>query len=561
MSSTIATIPLDGRPDDDGVVGMGHKVRASIEGAVTGASLAMQVYGLLASPRVTLDADRLIEDWIVSQVDLSLDVETPPRQRNVWHQLIKGLPALRRIPQRRLVRGGLETAFADSSLFRVAYRRGITVVRLVDRALVKERHVRKLTRDLIDLIEAGNHRLLLNFQGVQRVGSWVALAIDEVFRRSRSADSGELKVCGLSDPLAALLDLAGMAPGIELHADEDSALSASWPRPSTPRALPVDILLALATGPEVPPIRGEAPASRSVGGPGIERNSAQRALPIKRTSERGEPGLWLIIHIGASKGRPVPVVGPKFLIGRQRDCQLRLGSPMVSKLHASIERREGRVILTDLGSTNGTILNGRPLRGKESEIHDGDRIQIGPAVCTVATVAQREGPGKMEEQVAEWLHGDDAAPYLDQINALDTAVFPTSVPEPAEGDPEWNIKTEIIQDVLVVTPEVGELEMDSTIEALRAHLHSLLAESVPRRVVLNLEYVAHLTGQAIGVLLAHHLRLDRSGGCLRICQARARIMAVLHQVRLTMLIECHPTLDEAVLSAWPGPSGRSHAED
>ena len=234
---------------------------------------------------------------------------------------------------------------------------------------------------------------------------------------------------------------------------------------------------------------------------------------------------------------------------------------MVSKLHASIERREGRVILTDLGSTNGTILNGRPLRGKELEIHDGDRIQIGPAVCTVAKVAQREGPGKMEEQVAEWLHGDDAAPFLDHVNALDTAVIPTSVPTQAGGDPEWNIKTEIIQDVLVVTPEVGELEMDSTIEALRAHLHSLLAGSVPRRVVLNLEYVAHLTGQAIGVLLAHHLRLDRSGGCLRICQARARIMAVLHQVRLTMLIECHPTLDEAVLSAWPGPSGRGRAED
>lgn len=110
------------------------------------------------------------------------------------------------------------------------------------------------------------------------------------------------------------------------------------------------------------------------------------------------------------------------------------------------------------------------------------------------------------------------------------------------------------QDVLVVTPELGELESEATIERLRTHLHELLSQPVPRRVVVNLEYVAHLTGQAIGVLLAHHLRLDRSGGALRICQARARIMAVLHQVRLTMLVECHPTLDEAVLAAWPsGP--------
>jgi hypothetical protein len=63
------------------------------------------------------------------------------------------------------------------------------------------------------------------------------------------------------------------------------------------------------------------------------------------------------------------------------------------------------------------------------------------------------------------------------------------------------------------------------------------------------------------VLLAHHLRLDRSGGGLRICQARARLMAVLHQVRLTMLVECHPTLDEAVLSAWPDPRWRGPAGD
>ena len=134
---------------------------------------------------------------------------------------------------------------------------------------------------------------------------------------------------------------------------------------------------------------------------------------------------------------------------------------------------------------------------------------------------------------------------------------PRRAPPRRKVDPELGIRTEIIQDVLVVTPEVGELESDATIELLRA-APAIAARPgpLPRRVVVNLEYVAHLTGQAIGVLLAHHLRLDRAGGCLRICQARARIMAVLHQVRLTMLVECHPTLDEAVLSA-PGPTRRS----
>jgi len=143
--------------------------------------------------------------------------------------------------------------------------------------------------------------------------------------------------------------------------------------------------------------------------------------------------------------------------------------------------------------------------------------------------------------------------HLNQIDALETAVIPTTGEVSAEAGPEIQIKLEVIQDILVVTPQVGELESESTIELLRAHLQALYEKRVPRQVVINLEYVAHLSGQAIGVLLAHHLRLDRAGGGLRICQARARIMAVLHQVRLTMLVECHPTLDEAVLSAWPAP--------
>jgi anti-anti-sigma factor len=521
----------------------------------------MQQLGLLAAPRAAAECDRRMEDWIASQLDLSLAIEPTPAPRNVWNQLIDRLPVLRRSPGRVPLRGGPETAFSDWSRFRIAYRRCITVVRLIDRALVKERHVRELTRDLIDLIEAGNHQVLLNFQGVERVASWVALAVDEAYRRSKAAEGGELKVCGLSARLADVLEIAGMAPGIELYPDESSALDARWPEPSTPRTLPVDILLALTAGSDVPPIRGGAPANPSVAGPVPGRPSAPRHRLDHDSRPHEEPGIWLIVQIGAAKGRPVPIGDSRFLIGRHHDCQLRLGSPMVSKLHAAIERREGRIYLNDLGSTNGTILNGRLLRGKAAEIHDGDRIQVGPVVCTLATVAQRDGSGEVEAKVAEWLHGEGSAGHPDQVNALDTAIIAASNPAAADGDPELSIKTEIIQDVLVVTPELGELESDSTIELLRTHLHQLLSEPLPRRVVVNLEYVAHLTGQAIGVLLAHHLRLDGSGGCLRICQARARIMAVLHQVRLTMLVECHPTLDEAVLSAWSVPAKRAGAGD
>ncbi len=73
------------------------------------------------------------------------------------------------------------------------------------------------------------------------------------------------------------------------------------------------------------------------------------------------------------------------MIGRDRSCHLRLGSAMVSKFHSAIELRDGRIFVRDLGSTNGTISTAALCGTPKLEIRDGDRIQIGPVVCTVVT--------------------------------------------------------------------------------------------------------------------------------------------------------------------------------
>ena len=50
----------------------------------------------------------------------------------------------------------------------------------------------------------------------------------------------------------------------------------------------------------------------------------------------------LRVQVGAAKGRSIAIYGPKFVIGRDRSCHLRLGSAMVSKFHSAIELRDGR---------------------------------------------------------------------------------------------------------------------------------------------------------------------------------------------------------------------------
>ena len=441
--------------------------------------------------------------------------------------------------------------------FHVAYKRGITLVRLLDKSLVKDAQLRELARDLLDLIAAGNHRVVLNFQATTRLASWVAFVVEAARRRCAAADGGELRVCGLPRELARVFAIAGVGSEVSLYDGELAAIDSPWPPASGPRTLPVEILSALTLAADIPPLAGGSASETSDvhKAAGLSSLSSWDGIPAAMIPQPDHE-VFLRVQVGAAKGRTIRIVGPKFLVGRDRSCHLRLGSAMVSKQHAAIELRDRKVFVSDLGSTNGTIVNGRMLRTAGVEVQDGDRIQIGPVVATLVARAESGQDGKVEEIVAGWMHGDGDASHPYHGESQRTLSLPATGDPPSDA-PEERITHEVIQDVVVVTPQVSELDDPEVIEQLRCHFHALYEQPMPRQVVLNLEYVRHLTAQAIGVILAHHLRLDRAAGGLRICQAPARVMAILHQVRLTMMVDCHPTLDEAVLAAWPSPGKKA----
>jgi hypothetical protein len=58
------------------------------------------------------------------------------------------------------------------------------------------------------------------------------------------------------------------------------------------------------------------------------------------------------------------------------DVEIKLEDPFASTRHAKIVRQGRTLVIEDLGSTNGTYLNGEPLTGPQP-LHDGDRIRIG----------------------------------------------------------------------------------------------------------------------------------------------------------------------------------------
>lgn len=78
---------------------------------------------------------------------------------------------------------------------------------------------------------------------------------------------------------------------------------------------------------------------------------------------------------GLERGRILTGLSTPTMIGREDDNEVRLNDERVSRFHAKIQEDAGRVILTDLDSTNGTRVNGHPVQMRV--LRPGDQLSIG----------------------------------------------------------------------------------------------------------------------------------------------------------------------------------------
>jgi pSer/pThr/pTyr-binding forkhead associated (FHA) protein len=73
------------------------------------------------------------------------------------------------------------------------------------------------------------------------------------------------------------------------------------------------------------------------------------------------------------------LTSPETVIGRSRGCQIRLTASGVSRRHCCIRVREERYLVSDLGSRNGTRINGKRVHEADRELGIGDTLSIGRA--------------------------------------------------------------------------------------------------------------------------------------------------------------------------------------
>ena len=101
-------------------------------------------------------------------------------------------------------------------------------------------------------------------------------------------------------------------------------------------------------------------------------------VTFPRTTALDDQAPSLVLLGGALSRRfPLPPSGPQ-VVGKAPGCQILLKMSKVSRRHCQLEVSAEGVSLRDLGSTNGTLVNGRQV--KEHMLRDGDRLKVGSAL-------------------------------------------------------------------------------------------------------------------------------------------------------------------------------------
>jgi hypothetical protein len=118
--------------------------------------------------------------------------------------------------------------------------------------------------------------------------------------------------------------------------------------------------------------RARPPGAESADATGV--HSAAQGLSPDRLDDLA-PSLRVERGSGLREGAAYDLAGGATL-GRSAGADIRLGDAFASSRHARIVRDGAMLVLEDLGSTNGTYLNGEPLSGPQP-LHPGDRIKIG----------------------------------------------------------------------------------------------------------------------------------------------------------------------------------------
>jgi pSer/pThr/pTyr-binding forkhead associated (FHA) protein len=124
-----------------------------------------------------------------------------------------------------------------------------------------------------------------------------------------------------------------------------------------------------------PPVPAGAAATAAPGAPASAGGG--------RRSRRKGPATHLVVVDPKERRGATFQLGQELTVGRAAGCQITLDDSYASQLHARVFERDGILYVEDLGSTNGTFVNGKKVSSPVT-LERGDHLKVGNTLLEVA---------------------------------------------------------------------------------------------------------------------------------------------------------------------------------
>lgn len=269
-------------------------------------------------------------------------------------------------------------------------------------------------------------------------------------------------------------------------------------------------------------------------------------------------------------------------VGRARENDVWIGEPDISRYHLRFEYKDGRPLVRDLNSANGTYINGIQIAGAYA-LKDGDRIEIGRSVLVFrllqaarlaprppATPPSPEGPSPdvtsppappapeaAAAPAAAAAHasvvGPAAPSMLDQIayRGGDVGVSPMTGGSVDQGPPSEITRHSTLnlptgRSAIELTP-VGTLNIE-TAEAFR-HLIGELLTGEQMRFLVDLGQVDYIDSTGLGALLQLYREASNRDGRVWFYNATPAVRSIIELTNLHKMLNLDYTRETAIAEA------------
>ncbi len=144
----------------------------------------------------------------------------------------------------------------------------------------------------------------------------------------------------------------------------------------------------------------------------------------------------LIIQSGKHQGKRLSVPASTIVIGRDETCRIRVASSDVSRQHCALRSTPDGILVRDLDSRNGTLVNETPI-ARETLLNPGDMLRVGPMLFSAPAevqepqvkVARPANTTKAsDDDIADWLSNDEEGGAPDSTLAAGETTIITNLP-------------------------------------------------------------------------------------------------------------------------------------